>query len=309
MYKSDLKTGKNLLKNGKVVIFPTETVLGLGGNATNSKAIKAIYNLKKRPKSNPLICHFKNISDVKKNFHMGFLETNLAKLFWPGPLTLILERKKSSKISLKLSNNRNFIGCRIPKNKIALDLLKSLNFPIAAPSANMNKKISVTQSSDVDLKLKKKVFIIRGKSKLGLESTVIKVKNNQIIILRLGSITEEILKSKLPTIKISKINFNKLSPGHQKKHYSPNLPIRININKVKKDEVLLNFGNNNLNSRIYNLNLSKKGNLIEASKNFFHYLNILDQIKCKGIAVAKIPSKGLGKTINDRLKRASFKNY
>ena len=307
MYKSDLKTGKKLLKDGKVVIFPTETVFGLGGDATNPKAIKAIYDLKKRPKSNPLICHFKNISDIKKNFCMNDLEIKFAKLFWPGPLTLILEKTKNSRISNILSKKKNFVGCRIPSNKIALSLLKSLKFPIAAPSANINKKISATQSSDIDLVLKKKVFVIKGKSKLGLESTVIQIKNNKIQILRSGSITEEVIKNKFPNIKIVKKNNCRLSPGHQKKHYSPNLPIRMNIKKVKNDEVLLNFGNNNLTSKIYSLNLSNKGNLIEASRNFFHYLNLLDKIKCKGIAVARIPAKGLGVTINDRLKRASSK--
>ena len=307
MYKSDLNTGKKLLKEGKVVIFPTETVFGLGGDATNSKAIKSIYHLKKRPQSNPLICHFKNIREIKKNFYMNNLEIKLAKFFWPGPLTLILEKKKDSKISSILSKNKKFVGCRVPNNKIALSLLKSLQFPVAAPSANINTKISTTQSSDIDLILKKKVFVIRGKSNLGLESTVVQIKNNKIHILRLGSITEEVIKKALKNIKIVKKISSKLSPGYQKKHYSPNLPIRININKVKKDEVLLNFGKNKLTSQIYNLNLSKKGNLIEASKNFFHYLNLLDKIKCKGIAVARVPSKGLGITINDRLKRASSK--
>ena len=142
MYKSDLNTGKKLLKEGKVVIFPTETVFGLGGNATNSKAIKAIYHLKKRPKSTPLICHFKNITEIKKNFYMNNLERKLANFFWPGPLTLILDKKKDSKISSILSKKKKFVGCRIPNNKIALSLLKSLKFPIAAPSANINKRIS-----------------------------------------------------------------------------------------------------------------------------------------------------------------------
>ena len=306
MHKSDLITSKNLLKKGKVIIFPTETVFGIGADATNSKAINQIYSIKKRPKNNPLICHFKNLTEVKKNFKMNELELKIAKLYWPGPLTLILKKKDSSKISLNLSNNTPFIGSRIPRNKIALSLLKAVDFPIAAPSANIATKTSVTHYSDIDVKLKKKVFTLKGKSKIGLESTVVQVKNKTINILRLGSITEEEIKKKFKKIKINKIQNTKLSPGNQKKHYSPNLPIRINIKKVKNYEVLLNFGKNKLSSKIFNLNISESGNLVEASKNFFHYLHILDKCKCKGIAIATIPLKGLGKTINDRIKRASI---
>ncbi len=307
MHNSDLKTSIKLLKNGKVIIFPTETVFGLGGDATNSSSINKIYKLKKRPKNNPLICHFKNISQIKKNFVINELELKFAKLYWPGPLTLILKKKRDSKISSIVSNKKSFVGCRIPKNKIALKLLKNIDFPIAAPSANLSTKVSVTRYSDIDMKLKKKIFVIKGKSKLGLESTVIQIKNNIIYILRPGSITDEEIKKAFKNIKIKKIFNSKLSPGNQKKHYSPNLPIRINVKKVKSNETLLNFGKNNLFSKIYSLNLSKKGDLIEASKNFFHFLNLLDKVKSQGIAVAKIPTEGLGKTINDRLKRASFK--
>ena len=162
---------------------------------------------------------------------MNELELKLAKLYWPGPLTLILTKKESSNIALNLSNNTPFIGSRIPQNKIALSLLKAVNFPIAAPSANIATKTSVTHYSDIDEKLKKKVFTLKGKSKLGLESTVVQVKKKTINILRLGSITEEEIKKEIKNIKIKRIAFTKLSPGNQKRHYSPNLPIRINVKK------------------------------------------------------------------------------
>tara|TARA_Y100000588_G_C14190728_1_gene897893 strand:+ start:249 stop:1178 length:930 start_codon:yes stop_codon:yes gene_type:complete len=307
MHKTDLITSKNLLKKGKLVIFPTETVFGLGGDATNTKVVTKIYKLKKRPKANPIICHFKNITDIRNNFEINKLEFKLAKKFWPGPLTLILKKKKNSKISPILSNKGPFVGCRIPNNKVALSLLKSVNFPIAAPSANIATKSSVTYSKDIDNYLRKKVYILKGRSRLGLESTVIQVKREKIHILRLGSITDDEIKKKFKKTKVIKTNFNKLSPGNQKKHYATNLSLRINVKKVKDNEVLLNFGKNKLSSKILSLNLSKSGDLKEASKNFFHYLNILDKSKSYGIAVAKIPSIGLGKTMNDRLKRASFK--
>ena len=307
--KKMINLAKKTLEKGKLVIFPTETVYGLGGDATNKQAIKKIYELKKRPLNNPLICHFSKIQTVKKNCELNDLDKKLIKFFWPGPLTLILKKKKTSRINPLLSNNKNLIGCRIPKNRIANKLLQSVNFPVAAPSANIATKISSTHYSHLPKNFYKKTLVLKGgRSKIGLESTVIKTSKNSIKILRLGSITVEEIQKKFSKIKISINHYNSLtSPGNQKKHYSPNLPIRINVKKVKSNETLLNFGKNNLFSKIYSLNLSKKGDLIEASKNFFHFLNLLDKVKSEGIAVAKIPTKGLGKTINDRLKRASFK--
>ncbi len=304
-----IKLAKKTLEKGNLVIFPTETVYGLGGDATNSKAIKEIYKLKKRPSSNPLICHFPNLKKVKENFIINKIDSLLIRNFWPGPLTLILKKKTSSLISSGLSNNTDLVGCRIPDHKIAIDILKAVNFPIAAPSANIANKISSTQYDHLSNKLKKNTFVINGGSTiLGLESTVIKTFNKKISILRLGSITIEEIKLILPKIKIEvNNNKSKVSPGNLLKHYSPNLPLRIKANKIKKNEVLLNFGKNNLKSNICEYNLSFSGNLKEASRNLFNYLHKLDKCKCSGIAVAPIPNNGLGKTINDRLIRASSK--
>lgn len=187
-------------------------------------------------------------------------------------------------------------------------LLKSVTFPIAAPSANIATKITSTNLNHISKDLKEHTYILDGgNSSLGLESTVLQTFNNKIKILRLGSITVEEITEKLSeNTKIEIKNFNStLSPGNQMKHYSPNLPIRINVNNVKQDECLLNFGQNNLKSLICEYNLSSDGNLNEASKNFFNYLHLVDKCKCLGIAVAPIPNYGLGKTINDRLIRAS----
>ena len=305
--KKKLHLAKKTLEDGNLVIFPTETVYGLGGNATNIDAIKKIYYLKKRPINNPLICHFKDKKEVEKNFEISQLEDQLTNSFWPGPLTLILKKKKESRISTLLANNTNLIGCRVPNHPIANQLLKSLKFPIAAPSANIATKISSTQSNHLSEELKKNTYILEGgSSTLGLESTVIKIIKNEIKILRLGSITIEELKYKFPNNIITLENYNsKFSPGNQLKHYSPNLPIRLNITKVKDNESLLNFGQNNLKSNICEYNLSLKGDLNEASKNFFNYLHLIDKSKGSCIAIAPIPNHGLGKTINDRLIRAS----
>ena len=305
--KKEIDFAKKTLEDGNLVIFPTETVYGLGGDATNIRAIKKIYKLKKRPTNNPLICHFKNKEEINKNFEISKLDNSLINSYWPGPLTLILKRKKESFIHPLLSNNSNLVGCRIPNHKIANKLLESLSFPLAAPSANIATKISSTDSSHLSDELKNNTYILEGgRTTLGLESTVIQTINNEIKILRLGSITIEDLKNKFSNKKINIENFDStLSPGVQQKHYSPNLPIRLNVLEVYENESLLNFGRNNLKSHICEYNLSPTSDLNEAGKNFFNYLHLIDKTKCTCIAVAPIPNYGLGKTINDRLIRAA----
>ena len=306
--KIDINKAKNILSKGGLVIFPTETVYGLGGDATNLDAIKKIYGVKNRPLTNPLICHFSNIKSINQNCSMNELALKLADKFWPGPLTLILKKKKESKINALLSNNSKFIGCRIPNHPITNKLLQELPFPIAAPSANLSTKLSSTKIKHLSQKLISNVYILDGgESYYGLESTVIDISNEKKRILRLGTVTYEQIKKIIPNIVIENKSSN-LSPGQQNKHYSPNLPIRINVKEVHDNEVLLNFGKNNLKSKILQLNLSPSGNLNEAGKNFYDYLHVLDRTtNCNGIAVAPIPNRKLGKTINDRLIRASSK--
>ena len=188
MHEKTLDEAKKRLFGGQLVIFPTETVYGIGGNANNNSAVQLIYKTKERPINNPLICHFSNIADIKKNFLLNEKDFELANAFWPGPLTLILEKNKNSKITSLVSNNQNLVGCRIPSNKIALSLLSKLDFPVAAPSANIATKTSVTSINDLDDKLKKIFYIDGGSSVLGLESTVIKTNDVGCNILRLGSL-------------------------------------------------------------------------------------------------------------------------
>ena len=307
MHQKSIEEAKKRLFSGKLVIFPTETVYGIGGNANNQKSIELIYKTKNRPISNPLICHFANIEEIQKNFVLKDKDNELANTFWPGPLTLILEKNKNSMISPLLSNNKNHVGCRIPNNEICLSLLSILDFPIAAPSANIATRTSITSIKDLDDKLNEIFYIDGGSSVLGLESTVIQTTENGCKVLRLGSLTTEEIKIKFQKYEIS-IEQSNISPGNQLKHYSPIKPIRINVDFVKKNETLLNFGINKLTSDIKSLNLSIEENLSDASYNFYNYLNILDSINCSGIAVAPIPDQGLGKTINDRLRRASYKD-
>ncbi len=305
MHQKTIDEAKKRLFGGELVIFPTETVYGIGGNAINENAIKLIYQVKKRPFNNPLICHFPNIREIEKNFILKEKDYELANTFWPGPLTLILEKNKESKITPILSNNQNLVGCRIPDNEIAINLLSQLDFPIAAPSANIATKTSVTSIKDLDNNLKKNFYIDGGASVLGLESTVIQTTKEGCKILRLGSLTIEEIKDKFNHYNIEIIN-STVSPGNQLKHYSPKKHVRINVKNINENEALLNFGKNKLISNIKHLNLSIDENLLEASHNFYNYLNILDQSNCSGIAVVPIPNHGLGKTINDRLKRATY---
>ena len=206
-----------------------------------------------------------------------------------------------------LSNNSDLVGCRIPNHPIANELVQSLDFPIAAPSANLAAKITSTHTSHLSEDLKNNTFVLDdGISTLGLESTVVRTIKEEIKILRLGSITAEEIQTKFSNNKVIIENYNSiLSPGNQLRHYSPNLPIRLNVFEVKEHESLLNFGYNDLKSIICEFNLSPNGDLVEASKNFYNYLHLIDKSICKGIAVAPIPNYGLGKTINDRLMRAS----
>ena len=305
--KIEINKAIKILTNGGLVIFPTETVYGLGGDATNKFAIKKIYQIKNRPMNNPIICHFKNINDIENNFIFNEKSYDLAKKFWPGPLTIVLEKKKNSKICSILSNNTKYVGCRVPNHSIAHKLLNEINFPLAAPSANLSTKLSSTKISHISKDLLKDVYYLDGGESLyGLESTVISVESDVTKILRLGSITYEQIIKVVPDTILNKKNKINLSPGQLSKHYSPNKPIRINVKNVKKEESLLNFGKNNLSSKIIELNLSNSSNLEEAGKNLYNYLHILDNSDCASIAVAPIPNYKLGKTINDRLKRASF---
>ena len=310
-YRNTINIAIKKLYDGELIIFPTETVYGIGADATNSKAVKKIYITKNRPLNNPIISHFANIKILSKHVHLNSIALKLAEKYWPGPLTLILKKKQNSKISSLVSNQSKFIGCRIPNHELALEILNELNRPIAAPSANISTKLSTTDISHLDKSFKdKSIYTINdGQTELGLESTVIDLSSSTPKLLRYGSITEEEIKEIIPEIEINITNPKPLSPGQTYKHYSPNLPLRINVDNVNEGEVLLNFGLNNLKSKIFELNLSKKSNLKEAAKNFFMYLHILDKKKCKGIAVAPIPNFDLGKSINDRLNRAIKENF
>jgi L-threonylcarbamoyladenylate synthase len=303
---ANIKKAQKLLNKSECVAIPTETVYGLAGNAYSDKACKKIYKIKKRPKNNPLIVHYLNNQILKKdcNFNNDFLK--LYKTFCPGPITFILDLKKNSKISRIATNKKNSLAVRFPKHPVTRNLLRKLDFPLAAPSANPSSKVSAVSSNDVkdDFGKKVKYILDGGKSSIGVESTIIDIRNKPKI-LRLGGLEVSTIKKILKKRIIMNNNPSKVSsPGQLKIHYSPGIPIRLNVKKVNKEEAYLSIKKMKQNkSNFYYL--SKNGNLKEAAKNLYSTLRKIKKKRYKSIAVSKIPDKGLGKTINDRLKRAS----
>ena len=303
---ANIKKAKKILCKNECVAIPTETVYGLAGNAYSDKACKKIFSLKNRPKNNPLIVHYLNYKSLKKdcNFNENFLK--LYNKFCPGPITFVLNLKKNSKISKIATNKKNTLAVRFPKHPVTRNLLKKLNFPLAAPSANLSSKVSAVCSTDVrdDFGKKIKYILEGGKSLIGLESTIIDLRDEPKI-LRLGGLEISLIQKVLNKKILLNNNPSKISsPGQLKLHYSPGIPIRLNVKKVKNNEAYLSIKKKRITNSNYYF-LSKKGDLREAAKNLYSTLRKIKRDKFKSIAVDKIPNKGLGKTINDRLIRAS----
>ncbi len=303
---TNIKKAQKLLNKDQCIAIPTETVYGLAANAYSDLASKKIFKLKKRPKNNPLIVHYYNIKDLKKDCYLNKYFFKLYKKFCPGPITFVLNLKKESKISNIVTNKKDTLAVRFPKHPITRNLLKRLEFPLAAPSANLSSKLSAVCSLDVkeDFGSKVEYILEGGKSSIGLESTIVDIRKKPKI-LRLGSLDVDDI-NKILNKKISlNINSSKISmPGQFKLHYSPGIPIRLNAKKIHKDEACILIRNKKKVRENYYF-LSKKGNLREAAKNLYSTLRKIKRDKYKSIAVCKIPYIGLGKTINDRLKRAS----
>ena len=304
----NLRKAKKNLENNNVIGIPTETVYGLAGNAYSDKSIKKIFELKKRPSFNPLIVHFKNLNNLKKEAIINDSFKKLYNILCPGPITFILKKKKKSKISKKVTAGKKTIAVRIPRNKVAQKLLSILKFPLAAPSANISSKLSPTSAEDVAEEFGDKIKLILngGNCPIGIESTIIDLTGKPTI-LRPGIITleeiEKILRKKIKTLANPKTI---KSPGQLKFHYSPGIPVEMNKKYAEKNQALIGFGKkfNNLKN---NFNLSKKGNLKEAANNLYKTMRRIKNKKFKSIAVAKISNKGIGKAINDRLRKASTK--
>ena len=303
---SNIKKAIKYLNKNQCVGIPTETVYGLAANAYSSVATAKIFKLKKRPKKNPLIVHYANLKLLKKDCYLNGPFLKLYKKYSPGPISFILKLKKDSLISKNVTNQKKTLAVRFPSHPLTRKLLKKLNYPLAAPSANISTKISPVSKKDVQDEFGKKISFILdgGESKIGVESTIVSLVNKPEV-LRLGGIPKDHIKKYLN----SNLNYNKKSkiksPGQEKTHYSPYIKLRLNIKNANKNEAFVLINKRKKNSKNY-FYLSKKNNLKEAAKNLYKTLRIIKKKHFKSIAVEKIPNKGFGEVINNRLKRASY---
>ena len=302
---------------GHMVALPTETVYGLAVRADDDQAVMNLFKKKGRPSFNPLIVHYASWEDVAATFAMNSCEENLARHFWPGPLTLVLDRPPDLYIASCVSANLPTLAVRVPDHDFTRSLIRDIGCPLAMPSANRSGRLSPTSPEHVlaDFPHDDTILIADGGAcTLGLESTVVDARNpQQISLLRPGIITKEDLKpwgnisssSDLKNNKssshLAKTPSSPSSPGCLTSHYAPSRPLRMNVTTPLTHEAFLGFSGSPLATR----DLSPQGCLREASKNLYHDLHLLDREPFTSIAVAPIPNQGLGITINDRLARAA----
>ena len=292
------------LKQGKIAGLPTETVYGLAGNAYSKNAVKKIFSLKKRSYKNPLIIHYDYPKNAESDVIFNEKFFKLYKKFCPGPLTFVLKKKKNSKISSIATANLNTVAIRFPKHRVIRNILKFINFPLAMPSANLSYRLSPINAFEVfqDFKKKLKIIINGGNSKIGIESTVIDL-TKEPKILRPGIIDADEIK-KFLKCNLSEKKSQIRSPGMFKKHYYPGIPVILNRKPKNKNHAYIVFGKGYKNDENY-FNLSKKADLKEAATNLYKIMRRIKKNGYKKIYVSKIPKKGPGIAINDRLSRAA----
>jgi L-threonylcarbamoyladenylate synthase len=289
-----------LLRSGGLVAFPTETVYGLGADATNGQAVAAIFAAKGRPLFNPLIVHVADIEEARRHVELSPRAQALAEKFWPGPLTLVLPRRKNSPLSLLVSAGLDSVALRAPSHPAAIALLRETGRPVAGPSANLSGQVTATMAAHVADSLGGKVDLIldAGSATLGIESTVIGFDDDRPLLLRPGAVPREEIQDLVGPLGAPGNLIQ--SPGQLASHYAPRAGLRLNAGEIESGEVLLGFGD----VPGAKLNLSRGGDLHEAAANLFAMLRELDKVATR-IAVSPIPDKGIGEAINDRLRRAA----
>lgn len=311
----DIGKAKEILDNSDLVAIPTETVYGLAGNALDSKAVARIFEVKERPYFDPLIVHFAGISKIKKYVkRFPALAEDLAKKFWPGPLTMILEKKEA--IPDLVTSGLNTVAVRVPNHPLTQKLLKSLDFPLAAPSANPFGYISPTEAFHVQAQLGEKIDYVLdgGACQVGIESTIVGFDEEKLLVYRLGGVTMEELRHFTDNIEMIEPSGHKyVAPGMLGSHYSPTTPIvlgdipRLFEEYQGKNIGVLSFEKRYFHDLAHQFILSESGDLPEAAANLFSALRKLDALKLDLIMAEKVPDHGLGRAINDRLKRAAAK--
>lgn len=299
------------LAAGELVAFPTETVYGLGGDATSDRAVARIFEAKGRPRFNPLIVHVPDAEAARALVTFDARADRLAARFWPGALTLVLPRRQDCTVSLLASAGLDSLAVRAPRHAVAHALLVAFGRPIAAPSANASGRVSPTTAEHVVRSLGTRVAMILdgGRCPVGVESTVVDLTGATPVLLRPGGVTAEDLTGAIGPLAAPAPGQGRgpKSPGMLASHYAPDLPLRLDAWDVRPGEALLAFGAGTIPGAAAVENLSPGGDLEEAAANLFAMLRALDRPGLTGIAVMPIPERGLGRAINDRLRRAAVR--
>lgn len=290
------------LRDGALVAFPTETVYGLGADATNGEAVAAIFALKGRPHFNPLIVHVNDRAQAAGHVEFTDMAAALADAFWPGPLTLVLPRRADTPLSLLVSAGLDTVAMRAPAHPIAQALIAAAGRPLAAPSANPSGRVSPTRAQHVADGFGSKILILDGgATTVGVESTVIGFGPKGAVMLRPGGVPRAAIEKITGRLASPAPHGPVTSPGMLLSHYAPRARVRLNALHAEPDETLLGFGPD---APLDVLNLSPTGNLAEAAAHLFAMLRALDA-EAQAIAVMPVPTDGLGEAINDRLQRAA----
>lgn len=313
----DIEAAARLLAAGELVAFGTETVYGLGADATNAKAVAAIFAAKGRPHFNPLICHYASAEAAFADVAANDAARKLAEIFWPGPLTLVLPRRATCEVALLAGAGLETLAVRVPAHPQAAKLLGALGRPVAAPSANRSGQISPTTTAHVLAGLRGRIAAVldSGPCRVGVESTVLDLSTGTPLLLRPGGLALEALEAAIGPVRLG-VPIDKTvdrhaklrSPGMLVSHYAPALPVRVRADEVGADEALLAFGLPLPGARLV-FQLSESGDLAEAAARLFEGLHWLDAqapaLGLRRIAAMAVPETGLGLAINDRLGRAA----
>jgi L-threonylcarbamoyladenylate synthase len=327
LVKTDLKTqilpadgaalaaAADCLADGGLVGFPTETVYGLGADATNAQAVARLYQAKGRPAFNPLIAHVADIPSARAIARFDRLAEALAEAFWPGPLTLVLPKTRDCAVAELATAGLDTVAIRVPAHPVAQAILRAFSRPVVAPSANLSGHVSPTTAAHVESDLAGRIDLIidGGPVAVGVESTIIGCFEAPML-LRPGGLPREAIERVIghELVRVPEHTVNDtgapLAPGMLASHYAPRASVRLNAEHVDADEALLAFGAANISGASGShavMNLSPSGDLTEAAANLFGCLRALDQSGARSIAVMPVPNHGLGEAINDRLRRAA----
>ena len=301
---TEINDAAEALKKGSLVAFPTETVYGLGADATSDAAVAKLFAAKGRPSFNPLISH---VHEAEAAFALGEFSAEAKKLvaaFWPGPLTVVVPRAARCPVSLLASAGLSSLALRVPSHPLALELLRAVDRPVVAPSANLSGRVSPTTAAHVKRGLGKKVALILdgGPCSVGVESTVVSFMGERATLLRPGGLSRGDIEKVLGhALEVEADSAQPHSPGQMESHYAPQALLRLDATSPHKGESYLGFGAHD--SGPYTL--SARGDVVEAAANLFRMLHEMDALGVKAIAVAPIQNEGLGEAINDRLRRAA----